>query len=36
MERHGRDARILGLYEGMNEIQKIIIADRVLEQPRGM
>ncbi|HKZ47392.1 MAG TPA: acyl-CoA dehydrogenase family protein [Thermoplasmata archaeon] len=31
VERYWRDARILGLYEGTNEIQKIIIADKVLE-----
>jgi alkylation response protein AidB-like acyl-CoA dehydrogenase len=30
VERYYRDARILGLYEGTNEIQKLIIADRVL------
>jgi len=32
VERYWRDARILGLYEGTNEIQKIIIADKVLEK----
>jgi butyryl-CoA dehydrogenase len=30
VERYYRDARILGLYEGTNEIQKLIIADRVI------
>jgi butyryl-CoA dehydrogenase len=30
VERYFRDARILGLYEGTNEIQKLIIADRTL------
>ena len=30
VERYYRDARILGLYEGTNEIQKLIIAERVL------
>ena len=30
VERFYRDARILGLYEGTNEIQKLIIAERVL------
>ncbi len=30
VERYFRDARILGLYEGTNEIQKLIIAERVL------
>ncbi len=30
VERYFRDARILGLYEGTNEIQKIIISDRVI------
>ena len=30
VERYYRDARILGLYEGTNEIQKLIIADRML------
>ena len=30
VERYYRDARILGLYEGTNEIQKLIIADRIL------
>ena len=30
VERYFRDARILGLYEGTNEIQKIIISDRIL------
>ena len=33
VERYWRDARILGLYEGTNEIQKIIIADKVMGQP---
>lgn len=32
VERYYRDARILGLYEGTNEIQKLIIADRILGQ----
>ena len=30
VERYFRDARVLGLYEGTNEIQKLIIAERVL------
>ena len=30
VERYFRDARILGLYEGTNEIQKLIIAEQVL------
>lgn len=30
VERYFRDARILGLYEGTNEIQKIVISDRIL------
>jgi len=30
VERYYRDARILGLYEGTNEIQKLIVADRIL------
>jgi len=30
VERYFRDARILGLYEGTNEIQKLIIAERVI------
>ncbi|HWM50698.1 MAG TPA: acyl-CoA dehydrogenase family protein [Thermoplasmata archaeon] len=30
VERYYRDARILGLYEGTNEIQKLIIADQIL------
>lgn len=30
VERYFRDAKILGIYEGTNEIQKIIIADKVL------
>ena len=30
VERYFRDARILGLYEGTNEIQKLIIAEHVL------
>jgi alkylation response protein AidB-like acyl-CoA dehydrogenase len=29
VERYFRDARILGLYEGTNEIQKLIIAERI-------
>ena len=33
VERYFRDARILGLYEGTNEIQKLIIAERVLGPP---
>lgn len=32
VERCWRDPRILGLYEGTNEVQEIILADRVLEQ----
>ena len=30
VERYYRDARILGLYEGTNEIQKLVIAERIL------
>ena len=30
VERYFRDARILGLYEGTNEIQKLIIAEQIL------
>ncbi len=30
VERYFRDARILGLYEGTNEIQKLIVAERVI------
>src|SRR5438034_1221951 len=30
VERYFRDARILGLYEGTNEIQKLIIAEHIL------
>ena len=30
VERYFRDARILGLYEGTNEIQKIIISDKII------
>jgi len=30
VERYFRDARVLGLYEGTNEIQKLIIAEHVL------
>ncbi len=30
VERYYRDARVLGLYEGTNEIQKLIIAERIL------
>ena len=30
VERYFRDARILGLYEGTNEIQKLVIAERLL------
>lgn len=30
VERYFRDARVLSLYEGTNEIQKLIIAERVL------
>ena len=30
VERYFRDARVLGLYEGTNEIQKLIIAERIL------
>jgi len=34
VERYFRDARILGLYEGTNEIQKLIIAERLLGSSR--
>jgi len=34
VERYFRDARILGLYEGTNEIQKLIIAERLLGPSR--
>ncbi|MGI0150184.1 MAG: acyl-CoA dehydrogenase family protein [Thermoplasmata archaeon] len=34
VERYFRDARILGLYEGTNEIQKLIIADKLLGSSR--
>jgi alkylation response protein AidB-like acyl-CoA dehydrogenase len=34
VERYFRDARILGLYEGTNEIQKLIIAERILGSSR--
>ena len=34
VERYFRDARILGLYEGTNEIQKLIIAEWVLGPSR--
>ncbi|HLE54859.1 MAG TPA: acyl-CoA dehydrogenase family protein [Thermoplasmata archaeon] len=30
VERYFRDARILGLYEGTNEIQKLVIAEKLL------
>ena len=30
VERYFRDARVLGLYEGTNEIQKLIIAEQIL------
>jgi alkylation response protein AidB-like acyl-CoA dehydrogenase len=30
VERYFRDARIIGLYEGTNEIQKLVIAERLL------
>jgi alkylation response protein AidB-like acyl-CoA dehydrogenase len=30
VERYFRDARVLGLYEGTNEIQKLIIAEKIL------
>jgi alkylation response protein AidB-like acyl-CoA dehydrogenase len=30
VERYFRDARILGLYEGTNEIQKLVIAEHIL------
>lgn len=32
VERHFRDARICGIYEGTNEIQKLIIANEVLKK----
>jgi len=35
VERYFRDARILGLYEGTNEIQKLIIAEYLLGPSRG-
>jgi alkylation response protein AidB-like acyl-CoA dehydrogenase len=34
VERHFRDAKILGIYEGTNEIQKMIIAHEVLGELR--
>ena len=34
VERYFRDARVLGLYEGTNEIQKLIIAERLLGPSR--
>jgi len=34
VERYFRDARVLGLYEGTNEIQKLIIAERLLGSSR--
>lgn len=34
VERHFRDSKILGLYEGTNEIQKLIIAREVLGELR--
>jgi len=34
VERYFRDARILGLYEGTNEIQKLIIAEKILGSSR--
>jgi alkylation response protein AidB-like acyl-CoA dehydrogenase len=34
VERYFRDARILGLYEGTNEIQKLIIAEKILGPSR--
>lgn len=34
VERYFRDARILGLYEGTNEIQKLIIAEKLLGPSR--
>jgi len=35
VERYFRDARILGLYEGTNEIQKLIIAEKILGPSHG-
>ena len=35
VERYFRDARVLGLYEGTNEIQKLIIADKILGPSHG-
>lgn len=35
VERHFRDAKILGIYEGTNEIQKLIIAREVIGELRG-
>ena len=34
VERYFRDARVLGLYEGTNEIQKLIIAEKLLGPSR--
>jgi hypothetical protein len=34
VERYFRDARVLGLYEGTNEIQKLIIAEKLLGSSR--
>ena len=35
VERYFRDARVLGLYEGTNEIQKLIIAEKILGPSHG-